>query len=118
VITLPETLPVTEALELLDGLRATTMPIGGVILNRLPRDPFTDAERTFLTEFLEQHHVFGKEGFVRMKESHRALERLRAAIEVPLLTLPEAEHAAPELVELLADTLTASGHPALAGGGA
>ena len=41
VVTLPETLPVSEALELLDGLTRTAMPVGGVIVNRIPADPFS-----------------------------------------------------------------------------
>ena len=41
IVTLPQTLPVSEALELKASLEIEKIPIGGMILNRAPFNPFT-----------------------------------------------------------------------------
>jgi len=93
VITLPETLPVSEALELLDGLARTAMPVGGVIVNRVPGDPFTAPERAALKPLFVDHDVLGGEGFRRPELATREVARLRAGTRLPLYTLPEVPHA-------------------------
>jgi len=92
VVTLPETLPVSEALELLGGLEETAMPIGGVIVNRIPADPYTAAERAALKPLLAEHDVLGGEGFRRPELAARETARLRAGTRVPIYTLPELDH--------------------------
>lgn len=89
VVTLPETLPVSECLELLDGLGKTGMPVGGVILNRLPADPFTAEERSALEPLLAQHHLYGQEGFHRPAACAREISRLRRGTPLPIFTVPE-----------------------------
>jgi arsenite-transporting ATPase len=109
VVTLPEQLPVSETLELLQGLAKTKMPIGGVVLNKMPDDPFTEAERAALRPIIEKRPLFGEHGFRRVEEARASLARLRAEIEVPLLTVPEI-HAADGrvLVNGIADALERS----------
>lgn len=92
VVTLPETLPVSEALELLEGLSSTAMPVGGVIVNRIPVDPFTAAERAALKPFLADHDVLGGEGFRRPELATRETARLRAGTKHPIYSLPELAH--------------------------
>lgn len=90
VVTLPEQLPVTEAIELLQGLADTRMPAGGVLLNRMPADPFTAAERSAVDGWLDgSDAVFGEVGFRRIEAASEALERLNAAVDTPVLTLPD-----------------------------
>ena len=60
IVTLPEHLPVTEAIELLEGLRRTSVPMGGVILNRFLPDPFTDEERAALGSVLSTIPMHGE----------------------------------------------------------
>ena len=103
VVTLPETLPVSEALELLLGLTQTAMPVGGVIVNRIPVDPFTGAERAALKPLLTEHDVLGGEGFRRPELAARETARLRAGTQVPMYTLPELHHEG--LVVALADEI-------------
>jgi anion-transporting ArsA/GET3 family ATPase len=110
VVTLPETLPVTESLELIDGLRQTKMHVGGVILNRMPDDPFTPEEREALRPLIESKAVFGANGFHRVPECRKAVERLQREISVPLLMLPEREPG-PELVGAIATSLEQGGAP-------
>ena len=88
VVTLPETLPVTEALELIDGLRETRVTVGGVVLNRLPTDPFTPEERAALSTLLANESVFGALDFNRVAVCRREVERLASHLDVPLLMVP------------------------------
>ena len=103
VVTLPETLPVSEALELLEGLETTAMPIGGVIVNRIPVDPFTAGERAALKPFLADHDVLGGEGFRRPELATRETARLRAGTRWPIYALPELAHEG--LVVAMADEI-------------
>ena len=89
VVTLPEMLPVTECLELIEGLRETSMPVGPVIVNKLPPDEFTAEERAALEPALSQHRVFGADRFVSLTRCARAMSRLRASVSVPILSVPE-----------------------------
>ncbi len=89
VVTLPETLPVSECLELIEGLKKTGMPAGGVILNRIAPDPFTRAERDVLTPLVEKLNLFGSEGFHKPDSCRREMARLRAGTELPIYAIPE-----------------------------
>lgn len=104
IVTLPETLPVSECLELIEGLAKTKMPVGGVMVNRMPVDPFTADERAKLTPLVEQHHWLGAEQFQRPLLARRELARLRENTKVPLFTAPELPHEG--LIEELVATLT------------
>lgn len=48
VVTLPQILPVSEALELKTALSQEQIPMGGFILNRVPFNPFTEEEEKIL----------------------------------------------------------------------
>ncbi len=89
VVAIPETLPVSECLELLDGLKKTSMPSGGVILNRKPADPFSADERAALGPLLESVDVLGAESFRRPLLARRESERLRKGTSLPIVTVPE-----------------------------
>ncbi len=101
VVTLPETLPISEALELLDGLENTRVPSGGVIVNRMPAERFSPEETAALEGFLERQPLFGAEAFLRIKESRRAIERLRQSTSIPVSELPEIEGTGAALLERL-----------------
>ena len=92
VVTLPETLPVSECLELLEGLHKTGMPIGGVMVNRVPVDPFTAVEREALQTPLDRINPLGAEGFRRPVQAQREIARLRAGMKLALVELPELAH--------------------------
>lgn len=106
VVTLPETLPVSECLELLEGLKKTAMPCGGVILNRLPMDPFTRNERELLHPLVDSLNLFGAEGFHKPVSSRRELARLRAGTQLPIFLVPELPQA--DLIPRIADALLAA----------
>lgn len=87
VVTLPETLPVTECLELIDGLRRTRVPVGSVVLNRYPTDPFNEQERESLKSLLEDEHLFGVASWHGIKGSRRARKRLEEKLGTIPLTV-------------------------------
>ncbi len=105
VVTLPEVLPVSECLELIQGLERNRSPVGGVIVNRFPLDPFTPGERAAMTPLIERHKLFGAEGFHRVELSQRAITRLRESMPYPLLMLPEVDGKESALVTFLAGEL-------------
>jgi len=106
VVTLPETLPISECLELLEGLKKTSMPTGGVILNRFPVDPFTRNERELLNPLVDAQNLYGAEGFHKPQSSRRELARLRAGTSLPIFVIPDLPQAG--LISKVADALVAS----------
>ena len=95
IVTLPELLPVTEALELIEGLRATNVVTAGVILNRIPEDPFEQEERAALSELLAAQPMYGELAFQRIGAARAAEEQLRAGTDVPIIELPALADDAP-----------------------
>ncbi len=114
VVTLPEALPVSETLELVAGLEKTAMSVGGIVLNRMPEDIFTEGERAALRPILEKQAVFGADGFRRVEEARRSLERLRAEVKIPLLSVPELPFDGRALVNAMATDLERRAMPARA----
>ena len=105
VVTLPETLPISEALELIEGLEKTEVQPAGLFINRVPQDPFTAAEREALGVFLAGTPVYGAQKFRQILEARRSIERLRASTAVPTLTVPEIDKQGAELVTALVEAL-------------
>lgn len=106
VVAIPETLPVSECLELLEGLGKTGMPTGGVLMNRVPLDPFSAAERAALQSSLERINPLGAEGFRRPVLARREIARLRQGTKLPIVEVPELAHGT-NLISGLADVLGA-----------
>ncbi len=99
VVTLPETLPVTECLELIEGLRATSMPVACAIVNKLAPQEFTEAEHEAVAPIVQAHKVFGADRFLRLSQTRRSLDRLRGAVDVPILTIPEFPEIGDDLLD-------------------
>jgi hypothetical protein len=91
IVTLPETLPVSESLELLAGLGQTAMPTEAIVLNRVPLDPFSPAERAALEPLLQTDELLGTESFRKPTLAHRETARLRAGTRVPIFAIPELD---------------------------
>lgn len=108
VVTLPETLPVTECLELLEGLRETDMPIGGVIVNKVVGDEFSEAERQALDPLIAEHDLFGATRFLGISMVERSLRQLRDATGTPVWRLPEIASEGPGLIHGLSEAVLAS----------
>jgi anion-transporting ArsA/GET3 family ATPase len=93
IVTLPETLPVTESLELKKGLEKAHMPVSAIVVNRVPKDPFTPEERASLQALLPT------QGTVMGGRELRRIERADAALAMLKLAWPDAMVAYPELEE-------------------
>ncbi len=89
VVTLPEQLPVTEACELIEGLQDSKIPIGGVLVNRMPSNPFSSEERAALATFLHTEQDFGAMSLARIDDANQALERLDELADCSIIQLPE-----------------------------
>jgi arsenite-transporting ATPase len=89
VVTLPEPLPVSECLELIEGLRRSEMAVGAVVANRVPDDPFNAEEREALDELLAGDPVRGATIVERIRRAEGSMERLRGGVRVPLVQVPD-----------------------------
>lgn len=101
IVTLPEILPISEALELIDGLKNSASIVSGVLVNRVPKEIFSPEERAALTPYLREHSVYGAESFASILSAQRMVERLQQNTVVPHLTLPTFDKHGTELVEQL-----------------
>jgi len=109
VVTLPETLPISESLELIEGLVETRIPVGGVLVNRVPNDPFGPEERLALRDLVKDERLLGQRGLDRIVQSRDSMERLRRFVDVPIDTLPELELEGMSLVDSLAAAIVGKG---------
>ncbi|MBL9037709.1 MAG: ArsA family ATPase [Archangium sp.] len=91
IVTLPETLPVTEALELQRGLARYKLPVSAIAVNRVPANPFSAEERAAMTKVLSPSSppVFGHRELRRIDRADAAIELLKQQATTPFVTLPE-----------------------------
>lgn len=103
VVTLPETLPVTEAIELEKGLGKHNLGVSAIVVNRVPRDPFSPEERAALKSMLENGaSVFGTRELRRIERAEGALALLKERHPDRSEVLFEVDGAGPEAVNALA----------------
>ncbi len=95
IVTLPETLPVTEAIELEKGLAKHKLPVSAIVVNRVPADPFSSEERAELMRVLPPA-VFGAREMQRIDRARSALKLLQEKHPQGTVTLAEVEGAGPE----------------------
>jgi arsenite-transporting ATPase len=108
VVTLPETLPVTESLELAAGLRKHRLPVAGVLVNRVPADPFSAGERAAVRRMLDKGtDVLGQREMQRITRAKSAIEFLKDRTPDAFLSLPELEVTGAELSHRLSTLLSA-----------
>jgi anion-transporting ArsA/GET3 family ATPase len=119
LVTLPETLPVSETLELAAALSREGLPTPTLVMNRWPSDPFAHLEgeaagtqRGLAEAWVRASDgVAGSTALARLSEAHAALARLPAAWT--LRTLPHLPGLEPgALVDALAARLTHVRSPA------
>jgi len=105
IVTLPETLPVSEALELLDGMVDTNVPVAAMVVNRLPAVRFSEAELRALDVLVSQGDVVGMRGVEKVSRAAACVQRLRDKAYLPIYSLPEAAETGWDLIEALADEI-------------
>jgi anion-transporting ArsA/GET3 family ATPase len=91
IATLPETLPVSEALELAAGLARSNLRVHGIVANQMPADPFSPAEHEALAALLGNTRVLGSRTLQRLGRAQAALRRLREAAARVLVVLEQDE---------------------------
>ncbi len=85
LVTLPESLPVMESIELSQGMQEHQVPVGAILLNRMPENPFSDEERAALDS-----HIAGRQGELLLgTREFRRLERALDARQLFKDNLPE-----------------------------
>lgn len=83
VVTLPEALPVQEAIELEAGLSRLSVPVRAMVLNRMPKHAFTEAERAALDAHMRARAtepLLGTREFRRLERALDARARFRAQV--------------------------------------
>ena len=106
VVTLPETLPVTEALELVAGIHKHDIPLAQVIVNRVPFDPFEAEEREAVRRLLEgRPPTLGERTVERIDRARVAFERLSRELRVPIGVLHDVWLEGPRLSEEMASMM-------------
>jgi anion-transporting ArsA/GET3 family ATPase len=106
VVTLPETLPVSEALELVRGIEEHHIPLAQVFVNRVPFDPFTEEERVLVRDLLAgRPPTLGERTMERIDRARVAMGRLTHAVRVPIIALQDVWLEAPRLAEEVASLM-------------
>ncbi len=82
IVTLPETLPVTEAQELKKGLEGHGLHVTAIVVNRVPEDPFTVEEWSEVSQLPST--VLGVRETRRISRAKEAL-----ALQTGMVVLPE-----------------------------
>ncbi|MFO0679107.1 MAG: ArsA-related P-loop ATPase [Polyangiaceae bacterium] len=109
VVALPETLPVSEAIELSRGLMKHNVPFGCLALNRVPPNPFSEEERAHVERLVEgKGDVLGLRSVRRIDRARAATARIHAELGRPLLALPDLAVRAAKVSEGLASVLRAT----------
>lgn len=108
IVTLPETLPVSESIELARGVKEHRIPLARVVVNRVPFNPFDEDERAFLDRVLEAREgpCLGVRTLERIDRAKVALERLRAHVDVPVQVMQEMWHEGPKVAAEMASLIS------------
>ena len=110
VVTLPETLPVSEALELCKGIQLHDIPLAHVFVNRVPFDPFTDLEREAVRALLHgRAPTLGERTMERIDRARVSLARLQREVKVPIVALQDVWLDGPRLAEEMASLMAVEG---------
>ena len=110
VVTLPETLPVSEALELCKGIQEHHIPLAHVFVNRVPFDPFTEAEREAVRALLHgRAPTLGERTMERIDRARVSLARLQREVKVPIVALQDVWLEGPRLAEEMASLMAIEG---------
>ncbi len=110
VVTLPETLPVSEALELCKGIQLHDIPLAHVFVNRVPFDPFSDAEREAVRALLNgRPPTLGERTMERIDRARVSMARLQREVKVPIVALQDVWLDGPRLAEEMASLMAVEG---------
>lgn len=110
VVTLTESLPVSESIELTRGLIASNIPVSALVLNRVCPDPFRGAERAEADRLVALHSpIFGARTLRRIDSARGAVRRLTAELDRPLFVVEESSEEGPRVPVALAARMSPAG---------
>ena len=90
LVSLPDPLPVSEALELHEGLHKLAIDCALVVLNRVPPNPFTPAERAAVERIVvDRARTLGARRLPRIDRAVAAHERLARELGLPVRAIPD-----------------------------
>jgi len=112
IVTLPETLPVSEAIELAHGVTHHRIPLARMVVNRVPFDPFEADERAFLARVLEgKPATLGVRTLERIDRARVSIDRLMNAVTTPVEQMQDVWLDGPRLAEEMASLLAVENDP-------
>ena len=95
IVTLPEEMPVNEAIDLDSAVRDVLgIPRGALVVNAMPEALFSEEERARLGELERDPPPLGPAAHaawlqaLRAEQAARSLARVRAALDLPTLLVP------------------------------
>jgi arsenite-transporting ATPase len=92
LVTLPEPLPVSEAVELHEGLHKLSVDCSLVVLNRVPPNPFTAEERASVERIVpDRMKMLGARRIPRIDRASAAHQRLERELHLPVRILQEMD---------------------------
>lgn len=92
LVTLPEPLPVSEALELHEGLHKLSVDCALVVLNRVPQNPFSAEERAAVERIVpDRMRMLGARRLPRIDRAAAAHDRLERELHLPVRVIREME---------------------------
>ena len=92
LVSLPDPLPVSEAVELYEGLRKLSIDCAMVVLNRVPPNPFTPEERAAIERIVvDRARTLGARRLPRIDRAAAAHERLARELRLPVRAVPELD---------------------------
>ncbi len=110
VVTLPETLPVSEALELCKGIQHHEIPLAHLFVNRVPFNPFTEGEREAVRSILQgRGPTLGQRTLDRIDRAAISLARLQREVSVPIVALQDVWLEGGRLVDEMTALMAAEG---------
>jgi len=92
LVSLPDPLPVSEALELHEGLRKLSIDCARVVLNRMPPNPFTPEERAAVARIVKDGaRTLGARRIPRIDRAEAARARLVRELRLPVSAVHELD---------------------------
>jgi arsenite/tail-anchored protein-transporting ATPase len=93
IVTLPESMPITESIELSASLAKLKIPVRAMILNRMPVDPFSEEEKVALEDHVRNRHghdhLLGMREYKKLRRAQAARDMFRTAVNgVPKVEIP------------------------------
>jgi arsenite/tail-anchored protein-transporting ATPase len=114
IVTLPESMPITESIELKAALEKLKITVRAMVLNKMPQDAFTEDEKRALEEHMKARaggdHLLGVREYKRLLRAQASRESFRATVpggtprlEIALFETDDERASLAEITRAIAD---------------